>query len=149
MAERHYHEAETPEAIIARLSVPIPECGCSAWLGKIGTHGYPHMAYRVGGKRLHRKVATVVYELANGAVPPGKEVSHSCKQEWCVAEPHLLAETHSQNLKRRRPFPRFKGEVCKQGHSLVGVSRVKGNGACPICYMSYHKAYRQTRNGVS
>ena len=133
MAERHYHEAEPPEAIIARLSVPIPECGCSAWLGKIGTHGYPHMAYREGGKRLHRKVATVVFELAKGPVPPGKEVSHSCLQEWCVAEPHLLAETHSENLKRRRRYVRRQA---KCGHPLADTGlfdRGRAVRRCIIC----------------
>jgi hypothetical protein len=141
MLERHYHEAETPEAIIGRLSVPIPECGCSAWLGKIGTGGYPQMAYRVDGERRFRKVATVVYELAHGPVPPGKEVSHSCKQEWCVAEPHLLAETHSENLKRRRPYV-MRGGYCKRGHLLPPAEQRNKNGSCPTCYKAYQADYR-------
>jgi HNH endonuclease len=128
--------------------MPIPECGCSAWLGKIGTHGYPQMAYREGGKRRHRKVATVVYELANGPVPPGKEVSHSCKQEWCVSEPHLLAETHSENLKRRRPFSRFKGNLCKRGHPLPPKEQRNKNGSCPTCYKEYQAQFRVSRRAM-
>lgn len=145
---RHYHEAEPLSEIMERLSMPIPECGCYAWLGKHGTHGYAYIAYRIGPqKRVHRKAATVAWELANAMeVPKGLELSHTCLQEWCVNPEHLIAETHSENLKRRRPFSRYKGNVCKNGHPLPPkISRNK-NGGCPICYKEYQAKYRATHN---
>lgn len=107
MALRHYHEAETPEAIIARFSVPIPECGCSAWLGKIGTGGYAYVSYREGGKRLTRKAATVALELAGRPRPEGLEVGHRCRTRWCVNPDHLTYQTRSENSLDRAPY-RYK-----------------------------------------
>jgi len=140
---RHYHAAEPVTEIMARLSLPITECGCHAWLGKIGTGGYPQVAYRVGGKRLHRKAATVAYELAYGRVPEGKEISHFCLQEWCVNPDHLLAETHLENMQRVRPFDRRTwGGFCKRGHPLPPSNERNKNGSCPICYREYQASWK-------
>jgi hypothetical protein len=99
-----YH-AELPIAILDRLSMPITECGCYAWLGKHGTGGYPYISYRIWRSRVTRKAATVAWELENGEeVPEGLEISHLCLQEWCVNPEHVTPETHSENLKRRRPY---------------------------------------------
>jgi hypothetical protein len=128
---REYHTAESITEKMQRLSKPL-ENGCREWLGKIGTGGYAHVDYRKNGRRLHRKAATVAYELKNGSVPVGKEVSHLCDNRRCVNPDHLIAETHSENIRRRKPFPRFKGHRCKRGHPLDGV-KLASNGGCPIC----------------
>ena len=117
---RAYHDAEPVAEMMERLSMPIPECGCYAWLGKHGTGGYAYVAYREGNKRFHRKAATVALELASGPRPEGLEVGHSCLMEWCVNPAHLRWITHSKNLQERRPY---EHEFCKQGHPLKGVKR--------------------------
>ena len=123
--------------------MPIPECGCWMWLGKIGTHGYANISYRLDGKRLHRKAATVAYEQTKGEVPKGLEVSHLCGQEWCVNPDHLIAETHSENLKRRGPFDhRQWGGLCKRGHVLPPPEERNKNGSCPICYAEYQANWK-------
>jgi len=106
MADRGYHEAESVAEMLERLSIAEPNSGCHLWLGKVGAHGYAYCAYRLDGKRFHRKAATVAYELAKGRVPPGLEISHTCANVLCVNPDHLLAETHSENI-RRRPRYRF------------------------------------------
>lgn len=138
-------QAEPVAEIVDRLSMPIPECGCYAWLGKHGTHGYPNIAYRPKpGARKHRKAATVIWELSNASeVPKGLEISHLCGQEWCVNPNHLTVETHIENLKRRREFDhRTWGGLCKQGHALPPLNERNQNGSCPICYRAYQAAYR-------
>jgi hypothetical protein len=52
-----------------------------------------------------------VYETANGALAPDKEVSHLCGRPLCVNVDHLAAETHGENMARgagpeSRPFGR-------------------------------------------
>lgn len=135
--------------MMERLSMPIPLTGCFEWLGKIGTGGYAYIAYREDGKRYHRKAATVALELAGRPGPEGLEVSHICPEgenRACVNPDHLVWETHSENLKRRKPFARYKGNVCKQGHSLEGMTRAS-NGGCPICEKARLKAWKEKHAG--
>ena len=129
--------------MMERLSIPEPNTGCWAWLGKHGTGGYAYVAYREGGKRYHRKAATVAYELKYGAVPDGLELGHSCFQEWCVNPDHVRPVTHSQNMRERRPFDnRTWGGLCKAGHVLPPMSERSKNGSCPVCYREYQRTYR-------
>jgi hypothetical protein len=136
---------ESVEEKIERLSLPIPECGCFAWLGKHNPRkGYAQIDYREGGRRHHRNASTVVYEVVKGRVPIWQEVSHLCLQEWCVNPDHLIAETHKGNLDRRRPFDhRTWGGLCKRGHVLPPAEMRNKNLSCPICYKEYQAEYRR------
>lgn len=138
---------EPVEAMFARLSLPDPTTGCHIWQGKIGTGGYAYIAYREGRKRLHRKAATVALEIAGRPRPEGLEVGHIplCANPACVNLDHLRWITHSQNLSERRPYARYKGNVCKRGHLLPPAAERNGNGSCPICYKAYQTAYRESR----
>ena len=137
---------EPVELMMERLSMPEPNTGCFIWLGKLGTHGYANIAYREDGKRHFRKAATVAYELANGPVPEGLEVSHICPgggNVWCVNPDHLIVETHAENLARRRPFDRRTyGGLCKNGHVLPPPEQRASNNSCPICRAEYLKKWR-------
>lgn len=145
MAKRTY-QRESVDAILDRLSEPT-DSGCWKWNGKHGTHGYAYISYRIKPQeRIWKKTATVAWELANAMeVPKGLEISHTCLQEWCVNPEHLIAETHSENLKRRRPFSRYKGNVCKNGHPLPPKEKRNKNGVCPICYKENQARYRAAR----
>ena len=117
------------------------ESGCWEWLGQTGTHGYACIKHN--GKK--QKAATVSYEFYKGPVPKGLEVSHICPgggNILCVNPDHLVAETHSENLKRRRPFTRYKGNVCKNGHPLPPLGDRNQNGSCPICYAEYQAQWK-------
>jgi hypothetical protein len=122
--------------------------GCWEWLGKKDRKGYGHI--KQDGR--DRKAATVAYECKHGPVPEGCEVSHTCPAgglfEACVNWDHLVAESHSENLKRRRPFSRFKGNVCKRGHPLPPKEERNKNGSCPICYKAYQAQFRASRKGM-
>lgn len=140
---RKYHEPEPIADMMKRLTMPLPN-GCHIWLGKIGTGGYAYVSYREGGRRRHRKAATVALELAGRPRPsPELEASHvGCNNRACVNDAHLDWETHGINLKRRAPFPRYRGHLCKRGHSLPDVGLRNGNRSCPTCYKAYQAAYR-------
>jgi hypothetical protein len=134
--------AESPQHQLARLSVPIPECGCWAWLGKIGVHGYADMSYRIGPqKRVTRRAAKVAWELDNATeFPTHLELDHICHSRWCVNPDHLRAVTHSENIRSRRPFKQTR-DFCKNGHLLANAPRAS-NGACLICTRQREKEWR-------
>jgi hypothetical protein len=137
---------------MAAHKVPLPErlekwtrkddFGCWIWLGQTGTGGYAYI--KADGKK--QKAASVVYRYYKGEVPSGLEISHTCKpfgNPLCVNPDHLVAETHSENLKRRRPFDRRTwGGLCKRGHVLPPMEKRNKNGSCPECYAEYQAAYR-------
>jgi hypothetical protein len=138
--------AESPQDQLERLSLPITECGCWAWLGKIGTHGYADMSYRIAPQqRVTRNAAKVAWEIANAAeFPKHLELDHICHSRWCVNPDHLRAVTHSVNIRSRRPFDnRTYGGYCKRGHLLPPNEQRNGNQSCPICYVHNQQEWRK------
>jgi hypothetical protein len=118
------------------------ESGCWEWLGQTGTGGYAFIKHN--GKK--RKAATVAFEFFKGPIPEGLEISHVCPgggNVLCVNPDHLVAETHSENLKRRRPFDhRTYGGFCKKGHLLPPPEERNQNQSCPTCYAEYQANWK-------
>lgn len=127
--------AETPSEMINRLSVPIPECGCYAWLGS-HSRGYAKMRWTEGGKRLNARVVTYL----RPDVPEGLERDHTCRMRWCVNPDHLEPVTHRVNIQRQRAHRKATVFVCAQGHTL----RVREDGTrfCYECKAEYQRAWR-------
>lgn len=113
--------------------------GCWLWLLGTDIHGYAKMKH--DGRT--RKSATVAYEFYIGPVPFGLELDHLCFNKLCVNPDHLEPITHSENLKRRKSFSRFKNNLCKKGHILPPLVKRNPNGSCPICYTEYQANWRE------
>lgn len=144
---RAYHEPEPVAEIMERLSMPIPECGCYGWLGKIGTGGYAYLAYRDGDKRLHRKAATVALELAGRPRPEGLEVDHLCRSRWCVNPDHMRYATRSENSLNRAPYRWVPNcQHCGQPKERTGWQ--KAEWVCRTCNARRAKLWRN-RQGDS
>jgi hypothetical protein len=150
--KRPFREYHTPEPIaekLARLSKPDAN-GCHIWIGKISKRsGYGQINYRENGRRFHRNAHTAAYELKNGPVPPGKEVSHVCPNgpnQRCVNPDHLIAETHAENMARRSWKPKrwsFDCPHCGQPKELVPSVNRNGEWACKPCRAKRAKEWRE------
>lgn len=82
----------------------VTRTGCWKWTGSLNDFGYGLLL--IGGKqvRAHR----YSYERANGKIPNGKVLMHSCDNPPCVNPGHLSIGTRLQNnrdaaSKRRTP----------------------------------------------
>ena len=83
---------------------------CWVWTAKGNKKGYGRF-YLDGGPRLAHRVA---YEFANGQIPDGLDLDHTCHVHACVNQAHLRPVTNAQNHQNH------------QGANSNSVSGVRG-----------------------
>lgn len=102
----------TPEYFQARV-LPV-SCGCWVWLGQINKEGYGVYYRHEGMPNRRQRVHRLIYEQANGPIPPGLCVLHTCDNPSCVNPDHLYVGTRWDNaqdmLERSRGNNQFGKE---------------------------------------
>lgn len=106
-AGRYYSKRGTPPGEKLRARSAVAECGCILWTGPVNEDGYG-MVWAFGRTRTAHRVA---WQVANGPIPPGKVVRHSCDTPACINLNHLLLGTQADNVadrddRKRRIVPR-------------------------------------------
>lgn len=87
--------------------------GCWLWMGANDGKGYGVFHY--GRRNEIVKAYRFSYELANGPIPDGLEVMHSCDVPACVRPEHLHLGTHGDNM--REAFARNRIDNKKRGRT--------------------------------
>ena len=105
------------------LSRSRREGDCLIWQGSKDGCGYGMVRHNGPSARVHR----VVWELTNGAIPPGMLVDHTCWNRACINADHLRLATRQQNnynlrsAKPGRTLPR--NIILDGGKYLVRVTK--------------------------
>lgn len=71
--------------------------GCLVWQGSVSSSGYGQISIDGGPKLTHR----VAWELANGPIPAGMHIDHTCWTKLCINTKHLRLATNQQNTQSR------------------------------------------------
>lgn len=72
--------------------------GCTEWHGAQTAAGYGIITYWEGERRTTSTAHKKVWELANGPVPIGHVVMHTCDNPACVLLGHLKLGTQQDNI---------------------------------------------------
>lgn len=98
--------------------------GCWLWMGSTLPKGYAvlRVSRKIDPHRKHLYLHRLFYEVSKGAIPPGLEIDHLCRNPSCITPDHLEAVSRSTNLRRGNVgsdigrYNRAKTH-CPQGHS--------------------------------
>jgi hypothetical protein len=119
----------------------LDQDGCLIWQRAKCPDGYGRV--KQGG--VSRLVHVVVYEQANGPVPEGMEIDHTCRKRLCINIEHLEAVTHLVNtLRGVGPTAKNARKThCPRGHSLSGSNLYRhpsGRRRCRTCTTEHQRA---------
>jgi hypothetical protein len=141
---------ELPKHLVAKIQRD-PQTGCWLWTGARDSRGYGNV--RVG--RSVRKAHRVVYELLEGAVAPGLDCDHLCRQPACVRPSHIEPVPHVVNVRRGKartvPGARQRAKTqCPRGHAYslenTYVQPSTGGRCCRAC--DQEKKRRKSKPGT-
>jgi hypothetical protein len=76
--------------------------GCRIWTGYVNPATGYGLCAPFDPARSPEGAHRVAFQVFNGPIPDGKEVSHTCDKKLCVERTHLVAETHAENMARAR-----------------------------------------------
>lgn len=130
---------------------PEPNTGCWLWFGALTEKGYGILRLGTGRALAAHRLA---WELANGPIPDGLVVDHTCRVRCCVNPAHLRAVTARVNaLENSVGFAAVNANKthCSNGHPFdrTYVHRRKAKGYRPamdrVCGRCLNEALRNAK----
>lgn len=137
---RKYTDEEFVQEFWNRVDVRGPD-DCWVWQAQRDRDGYGGVEY--GGKK--QKSHRVSYVLANGEIPNGLCVLHSCDNPPCCNPAHLFAGTDADNVRDREA--KGRGKTSRPGQ-LHPCAKLSDDGVRSIRSMYASGSYSQQELAV-
>jgi hypothetical protein len=128
---------------------------CWNWLGGTNKQGYGKISY--GGYKNEKSLAAhrVSYQLANGEIPEGMFVLHSCDNPRCVNPEHLFVGTRQDNVDDRERKGRNKimrgdrvGTSVLTNEQVAAIKRSLLDGESIKDRSARYSVHRRTISGI-
>jgi hypothetical protein len=121
---------------------------CLVWTGALNSRGYGCFAVAGVSQLAHR----IAWEDANGPIPDGMTIDHTCRVKHCVNVDHLEVVTQAENNKRSREARGYViGGRCSNDHLLTDetakVSK-RGRLICLTCGRESNERMRAERASI-
>lgn len=123
------------EEMLARFEAKyeVNDSGCWVWTAAMQRGGYG-LFHADKLTSAHR----VAYEHYVGAIPPGLQIDHLCRNRACVNPAHLEAVTQSENIRRGMVGqPQAARTHCPHGHAYTAANTYRvpktGHRLCRTC----------------
>jgi len=130
LAERRRAERPEKRGLYVSAARPLAErfaekvkphkSGCHHWIGSIMPNGYGQIHSNGRTAYAHR----VAWELANGPIPDGAFVLHTCDNRRCVNPDHLWTGSYLDNISDMNVKLRH-AHGAKNGHAILTVAQVR------------------------
>jgi len=112
--------ASRPLADRIAEKVRICDSGCHEWTGRLQPNGYGQV--HRGGKTVYAHRAA--WEVANGQLPEGAFVMHTCDNRRCVNPDHLRIGTFQDNMDDMTAKLR-QAHGARNGHAKMSAEDVR------------------------
>lgn len=138
----------TSERFWQKVQKPTEPDSCWLWVGYGRRYGHFGIGSRTDGTRTLVLAHIYAWTEANGPIPEGCEIDHTCRNTLCVNPRHLEPVTHQVNMSRGYWASKTH---CPQGHPYNAENTetvIKKDGSrnrnCLICKRERQRTRYQT-----